>query len=123
MSEPSTWSMFLTQTDNAERVALLPAELKRSLEDWFEAVCDLAQETYASPYGGDATSRLGAKIQASNERAQTSSTTRNPEFARYLDRRLVHRLNGMRTEIRKMLCFDETPRSGARFGRRKKRNA
>jgi hypothetical protein len=109
----TTWRLFLQQPDLVERIALLPVELQRSLGGLLEAACDMAQEAYAIPYGGQ---DLGEKVQTSGEGGSVRKTT-NAHFARHLRNRLPHRIDGLRTEIRKLLCFDEAPRSGPRFRR------
>lgn len=106
MIEQTTWRLLLQQPDLVERIVLLPIELQRALGGVLEAMCDMAQEAYAVPYGQDVEPELGRKVQTSGT-GSTGRRTTNAQFGRHLRHVLPRKLDRMRTEMRTMLCFDE----------------
>lgn len=116
----SAFRFMLQNTDAAERLALLPAELQQALIGLFEQACDMAQEAYGSPHG---CASDGPHVQSyGSERG--GKTRVNEYLVRYLEGyydkqgrhhqgHLTRRLRGIERDMYAMLNPD--PRSAPRF--------
>lgn len=120
--EHTTWRLFLHQADLAERIVLLPVELQRALGGLLEAACDMAQETYGIVGLGGSGAEREPRVQRSSDARGSVMTERDSVFHDELTENLPRRVDKIRTDVRKMLCFDDAFPDGHR-GPYRRRNA
>lgn len=110
MSEAQPWDAFLL-AHNARREGfeLLPERLQRAVTELVDALVDMARETYSATLPGDAKAELGVRVDSSST-GTSGRAIRNADFHEHLSKRIPRRLEGMRTEARRMYCVTDPPR-------------
>lgn len=117
----SAWRHVLEDADGAERLALLPTEIRAAFVDLFEQVCDLAQAAYGSPHGQQSTdpkvqassTQPGGKVVADQSLVDYLEGWRDKRTGRRHEARLLRRIRGLEREVYAELNPD--PRKNARF--------